>query len=263
VENGFKWSQPTYNGLVIQKFEKCGVYYFSDISDEESASYIGIIAVKQKSETHILDYDLESRSFGTELLTMETGDTIFWRWPAPVEITINLTEYNFLGNKKFNNERCKVGSDCEALDSGLSKVGVRSFNIKNAGIYYFEINNASERRVLTVVATSAQNDHKIAITDAGAKPKILEIYPEDRVWFVWDDTRKSKNIRQVDHQNEIVPNGFLSGSLMESPGTFLESFNDLGVYHYRTDNLNEVMGAIVVVPEPSVNKRKKNCLKPR
>ncbi len=253
VENGFKWSEPSYNGLVIQKFEKCGVYYFSDISGEESASYIGIVAVKQKCETHILDYDMETKSFGVDLLTMETGDTIFWRWAPPVEITVCLKDYNFLSDKKINSVRSKDPEENKALDLALSKIGVRSFKIKNAGIYYFEINTTKERCVLTVVATSAQNDHKIAITDAGAKPKILEIYPEDRVWFVWDDTRKSKNIRQVDHQNEVVPNGFLSGSLMESPGTFLESFNDLGVYHYRTDNINEILGAIVVVPEPSVN----------
>ena len=107
-KNGFKWNTPTQNGLVIQKFDKCGVYYFSDISDEESASYIGIIAVKQKSETHIIEFDNESQSFGTELLTMETGDTIFWRWSLPSEVIINLSDYNFLSNKRFNNERCKV-----------------------------------------------------------------------------------------------------------------------------------------------------------
>ena len=56
----------------------------------------------------------------------------------------------------------------------------------------------------------------------------------------------------MNHQNEIVENGFLSGSLIESPGTFLHSFNEEGVYFYRTDNLNEVLGAVVVVPEPTV-----------
>ena len=81
----------------------------------------------------------------------------------------------------------------------------------------------------------------------------MEVHPEDRVWFVWDDTKKPKNIRQVNHQNEVVPDGFLSGSLMESPGTFQTSFNELGVTFYRTDNLDKILGAIVVVPEPSVS----------
>lgn len=56
----------------------------------------------------------------------------------------------------------------------------------------------------------------------------------------------------MNHQNELVEDGFSSGSLMESPGTFLHSFNNLGVYFFRTDNLNDILGAIVVVPEPTV-----------
>jgi hypothetical protein len=71
-------------------------------------------------------------------------------------------------------------------------------------------------------------------------------------YFQFLKNRKSKNIRQVNHQNEIVENGFLSGALIESPGTFLHSFNNEGVYFYRTDNLNEVLGVVVVVPEPTV-----------
>lgn len=69
---------------------------------------------------------------------------------------------------------------------------------------------------------------------------------------MWDDTRKPKNVRQVNHQNELVPNGFLSGSLIDSPGTFLHTFTDLGIYFYRTDNLTDLLGAVVVVPEPTV-----------
>jgi len=40
---------------------------------------------------------------------------------------------------------------------------------------------------------------------------------------------------------------------MEPPGTFVESFSKLGVYYYRSDNNKNYMGAIVVVPEPTVN----------
>ena len=69
---------------------------------------------------------------------------------------------------------------------------------------------------------------------------------------MWDDTRRSQNIRQVNHQNQIVPNGFLSGSLMEAPGTFVECFNDLGIFYYRSDNAKGILGAVVVVPEPTV-----------
>jgi hypothetical protein len=183
---------------------------------------------------------------------METGDCIFWKWTLPSEIVINLSGYNFLSNKRIAPDRCKVSGGCELYESSLAKSGTRSFSIKNAGIYYFEVFNGENRFIVTVVATSVQNDHKITLTDTQAQPRILEVYPEDRVWFVWDDTRKPKNIRQVDHLNQFVPSGFLSGSLMDSPGTYLQKFDDKGLYHYRTDNINQILGAIVVVAEPSV-----------
>lgn len=92
----------------------------------------------------------------------------------------------------------------------------------------------------------------MTITDEDAKPNILNIHPEDRVWFVWDETRRAHNVRQVNHSNQIIPDGFLSGSLMDSPGAFVECFNNLGIFYYRSDNYKSLMGAIVVVPEPAV-----------
>ena len=64
VESGFKWNTPTRNGMLWHTFDTCGVYYYSDLGDEECASYIGIIAVKQKSENHVLAYDEENKNFG-------------------------------------------------------------------------------------------------------------------------------------------------------------------------------------------------------
>ena len=49
-----------------------------------------------------------------------------------------------------------------------------------------------------------------------------------------------------------MPNGFLSGSLIDSPGVYVECFGDTGIYYYRSDNILDMMGAVVVVPEPSV-----------
>jgi plastocyanin len=188
-------------------------------------------------------------------LTLETGDSVWWKWTnTQALVTIKLSDYSLIWNKKIDIEKCRnIKDGCEQLDAnGIARTGVRSFSIKFAGIYYFDIFDGDNISTFTIVATSVQKDHKISITDTEAKPKILEIYPEDRVWFVWDDTRKPKNIRQVNHQNEIIENGFLSGSLIESPGTFLHSFANEGVYFYRTDNLNEILGAVVVVQEPTV-----------
>lgn len=44
-------------------FDKCGVYYYSDISGNEAASYIGIIAVKKKPEHHIINYNEGTQKF--------------------------------------------------------------------------------------------------------------------------------------------------------------------------------------------------------
>ena len=37
---------------------------FSDASDKECASYIGLVVVRQKNEHHIIEYDEEKSSFG-------------------------------------------------------------------------------------------------------------------------------------------------------------------------------------------------------
>lgn len=55
---------PTRSGTIWHTFDKCGVYYYSDMSDKECASYIGIVAVRQKSEHHVIEYDAEKSSFG-------------------------------------------------------------------------------------------------------------------------------------------------------------------------------------------------------
>lgn len=63
VKNGFRWTAPTRNGMICHRFDKCGVYYFGDICGNECASYIGIIAVKQKPEQHIFNFNDDKRKF--------------------------------------------------------------------------------------------------------------------------------------------------------------------------------------------------------
>jgi hypothetical protein len=94
--------------MLWHKFDKCGVYYYSDLGEQECASYIGIVAVKQKSENHVLVYDEEKRNFGIDLVTMETGDIIWWKWTPPAEITIQLIDYSFLFDKKIDSEKCRI-----------------------------------------------------------------------------------------------------------------------------------------------------------
>lgn len=49
--------------MLSYTFDQCGVYYFSDISGNECASYIGIVAVKKKPEQHVINYKEEAKRF--------------------------------------------------------------------------------------------------------------------------------------------------------------------------------------------------------
>ena len=49
--------------MLSHTFDQCGVYYFSDISGNECASYIGIVAVKKKPEQHVINYKEEAKRF--------------------------------------------------------------------------------------------------------------------------------------------------------------------------------------------------------
>ncbi len=77
--------------------------------------------------------------------------------------------------------------------------------------------------------------------------------PDDRIWFVWTGTKQPHNIRQVTHRNEILKNGFSSGVQIDAPGAYMISFTEPGVYYFHSDNLVNVLGAIVVMAEPTVH----------
>ena len=40
-------------------------------------------------------------------------------------------------------------------------------------------------------------NHTIHVTDRGFEPKVVTIYPGDRIWFVWQDSELQHNIIQV------------------------------------------------------------------
>lgn len=238
--------------MICHKFEKCGVYYYGDICGNECASYIGIVAVKPKNENINLIYNEESRKFEQEIISAASGDMIWFRWDKKIPLSIRLDESCLISDRA--KKRPHVDGECKKYDSKLIKrAGIHSFKITSAGCYFFSVQNESESFSVSCVVSPAERDHKIVITDVDARPNILNIYPEDRVWFVWDDTKRSQNIRQVNHANKPITDGFLSGSLMESPGTFVEAFENLGIFYYTSDNYKGIMGAIVVLPEPTIH----------
>ena len=241
--------------MLCHTFDKCGVYYFGDVDVSESSSYIGIIAVKKKPAHIINEYNEQAKHFDQELITtVESGDLVWWKWNKTHALTMNLIECQLLFDKRLELAKCKAAQrPCEELDSnGLARSGVYSFRVRQAGAYYFRVFNGDEEFTVTVIATSAEKDHKVSVSDSDAKPCILNIHPDDRVWFVWDEAKRPQNIRQVNHHNQLVPNGFLSGSLMDPPATFVQRFEHLGIYYYRSDNAKGILGAVVVLHEPTI-----------
>jgi plastocyanin len=96
-------------------------------------------------------------------------------------------------------------------------------------------------------------DHKIEITDREFKPNVLNVNPDDRIWFIWTETQRAHNIRQVTHRNEVLKDGFSSGASIDAPGAYMITFNEPGVYYFHSDNLKDALGAIVVMPEPTIH----------
>ena len=189
-----------------------------------------------------------------EILIAETGDLVWWKWNKLSTAMIRLYDANLVYDKKISTDKCKVFGGCQQLETNaILKTGIYSYRIKKPGCYYFLFkNDENAGEILTLLATSSPKDHKLIITDNEGIPNILNIHPEDRVWFVWDDTKREHNIRQVNHQNQIISDGFLSGAIMPPPATFVESFEDLGIFYYRSDNSQGILGAIIVVPEPQI-----------
>lgn len=52
VQNGFRWSQPSKQGLLSHVFTEPGVFYYSDQNFQEAAEYIGTVIVKPKPKEH-------------------------------------------------------------------------------------------------------------------------------------------------------------------------------------------------------------------
>lgn len=238
--------------MICHKFEKCGVYYYGDICGNECASYIGIVAVKPKCNGEFLVYSQDGQKFDKNVVTVESGDYIWFKWPRSISASIKLDDTSLISNKvrkKNRNENESPKYDPSALE----KSGVFAYRIYSAGCYYFNVKSGDNTYSITIISSSAQKDHKVTITDFEAQPSILNIYPEDRVWFVWDETKRPQNVRQVNHANRFISGGFLSGSLMESPGTYVESFSKMGIFYFTSDNFKKILGAIAVLPEPTIH----------
>jgi hypothetical protein len=121
-KDGFKWTLPTRSGLLCHRFENCGVYYYSDIVENECASYIGIIVVKPKSSNHDIIVNQTSIEAGylkislifniylifmnLDIRPIEAGDRVWWRWDPKIDISISFLSANLLYDKKVDYDKC-------------------------------------------------------------------------------------------------------------------------------------------------------------
>ena len=113
--------------MIWHKFDKCGVYHYADKNDQGSSAYIGTVAVKPKHEHKILEYVSDKKNFNTglyksgvkiekkllkytkfkDLITIENGDTVWWKWKLPAMIYIKLVDGDFLNNEELKSEKCR------------------------------------------------------------------------------------------------------------------------------------------------------------
>ena len=121
---------------------------------------------------------------------------IWWKWSKSISLSISLNEASLLYDKKFDIDLCQPVGGCERLEThGITKSGIYSHRVKKSGCYYFLVMNESKPFLVTLVATTAQRDHTVALTDNECLPNIINIHPEDRVWFSWENTKRPQNVR--------------------------------------------------------------------
>lgn len=97
------------------------------------------------------------------------------------------------------------------------------------------------------------------MSDRGFEPKIINIKPEDRIWWIWQDssrTAPAHNIIQVTHSGNEIENGFSSGALLEAPSGFVHQFKKPGCYYYVADSLQKAFGAVIVSRAPKTHEVK-------
>lgn len=109
---------------MCHRFDECGVYYYSDIVENECASYIGIIVVKPKTANHDIQIVNNIAEAGTKEKTrnilqikiylflidikpIEAGDRVWWRWNPNLKVSISFLEANLLYDKKVEPVDCK------------------------------------------------------------------------------------------------------------------------------------------------------------
>ncbi|XP_025107507.1 uncharacterized protein LOC112572161 isoform X5 [Pomacea canaliculata] len=258
TRDGFKWATPSKQGLMCHRFDKTGVFYFSDQNFEEAAEYIGTIIVKPKQREHIIK--VQKDSFEPELLRAVVGDRVWWTWDgqATVDAEENillLEEDKVLTSNSRKSTSGEQSEHFQDLDTSgvrlLSRVGAATVYFSVVGTYTYRISNAVDGfSSCSILVNPGSKNHTIHLTDNGFEPKVMTVHCNDRVWWVWQSGKKQHNIIQVSHRGLPIPGGYCSGQARDSPSAFVHQFCTPGVFYFMSKSLPEMFGAVVVSTRP-------------
>jgi hypothetical protein len=86
-----------------------------------------------------------------DILSIDYGDKVCWKWSLPSQIRIKLLGADLLYGRQIEPPECHNMKHCQQLDS-ISKVGIYCFPFKRAGVYYFQIDNGTSKVVIPIMA---------------------------------------------------------------------------------------------------------------
>eukprot|EP00105_Crassostrea_gigas_P035802 XP_019919950.1 PREDICTED: uncharacterized protein LOC105321045 [Crassostrea gigas] len=258
VQNGFRWSQPSKQGLLSHVFTEPGVFYYSDQNFQEAAEYIGTVIVKPKPKEHRVM--ITENGFDPEIVRIRTGERIWFYWNPIVfskkSIQVLLKEIEKCLNPTTKrpatpDDESKYQHPDEETVKLVTDVGFATVFYSTTGVYHYRVRNSN---VCSVIVSPGEKNHTIHLTDSGPEQKvIMSVRPNDRVWWVWQSTKKQHNVIQVSHQGNPIPGGFCSGMARDSPSAFVHTFQSPGVFYYKSESLPKIFGAVVVTTQPVVH----------
>ncbi|XP_063446523.1 uncharacterized protein LOC134726026 isoform X8 [Mytilus trossulus] len=259
VQNGFRSSVPSKQGLLSHEFYTPGVYYYSDQNFQEAAEYIGTIIVKPKQKEHYVD--LTEKGFTQDVVNAQTGDRIWWTWDAEESLKrdhiFHISEVDKMLNplaKLPTSENEKYHHLNEDAIRLCTSVGLATTQYTTIGVYNYRIvNGPDSMNTCSVIVNPGPKNHTIHLTDNGFEPKVITVRPNDRVWWVWQSSKKPHDIIQVSHQGKPIDDGFCSGQARDAPSAFMHQFMAPGVFYFISSVLPKVFGAIVVSTQPQVH----------
>ncbi|XP_076447663.1 uncharacterized protein LOC143284653 isoform X3 [Babylonia areolata] len=261
AQDGFKWTTPSKQGLMSYRFDKVGVFYFSDQNFEEAAEYIGTIIVKPKQREHVVK--LQQNGFAPDLLRVMTGDRVWWLWDGQAISDVGqglllLEEDKVLNPLSRKNNSAEQSEHYQDLDAAcsqlLTRVGASTMHFTTVGVYTYKLSDVGDTfNSCSVLVNPGSKNHTVHLTDNGFEPKVITVNCNDRVWWVWQSGKRQHNVVQVSHQGLPIPGGFCSGQPRDSPSAFAHQFSTPGVYYFISKSLPQVFGAVVVSTRPQVH----------